>query len=1112
MVNTESPLKELAEFNEIKSDLQKGRGPVLITGCVDSSKAYLAKELSGEDACRLFITYNEVRATQLAEEFACLGEEAAVYPSKDLLFYKADLRGDFLAKSRMNIIKRLGEGKPLTVIAAVDACLERLALPEVIENSVLSLKEGDEIDVVKFEKRLTDMGYERCDLVSAAGEFAVRGGIIDVYPFSMENPVRIELFGEEIDSMRIFDEETQRSVDKTDKISIFPAKEILPVGEAASLFSYFPKERYVFLDEPERLKEKAEGVTAEFQESFIRRKESGLDDETLTLFDYDEIFNEKSLKYKTCAMAGISGKNGGIAFFRAADIQTQNMPSYMGHFEILAQDAAKWKKEKARVLIYAGSVARAKKLVEDMEDYSVSLLYIESGDFKCEKGQIAVIPNKLKKGFGCPIIRFYALSLGDIFEKEKRRERKHKSSEKGLTVAELAALCEGDYVIHENHGIGIYRGTQRIERKGIAKDFIKISYAGNGTLYIPVTQMNLVQKYADADALQKPKLSRLGSGEWTKTKSRVKKAVKEVAVDLVKLYSERLNGKGYKFSPDTLWQKEFEEQFAYEETEDQLKAINETKADMESDKIMDRLICGDVGFGKTEIAIRAAFKAVQDGKQVAYLVPTTVLAQQHYNTFVQRLADYGPNIELLCRFKSPLQQKKTIERVKKGMTDIVIGTHRLLSKDVGFKNLGLLVIDEEQRFGVSDKEKIKEMKAAVDVISLTATPIPRTLHMSLIGIRDMSIIKEAPLERMPIQTYIMEYNSEIVREAIAREMSRGGQVYYIYNKTNTIADVAAKIKELVPEAEVAFAHGKMNERELEKIMLDFINGEIDVLVSTTIVETGIDISNVNTIIIHDADKFGLSQLYQLRGRVGRSNKVAYAFLLYKKDKYIKEQAEKRLKAIRDFTELGSGIRIAMRDLELRGAGNLLGGEQHGHMEAVGYDMYCKLLSDAVKEAKGERKVTEEFETEIDIMTDAYIPEEYIKNDRQRMDAYRRISSIESEDDLRDVFDEMIDRYGDIPIPVQSLSRIALIKKKAHDAYITEIVGTREMIKLTMYPSAPVDGSKIGLLLGQYKGDLRFAYGAQPSFTYVDQRNEITDNISFLEKTEKLIADIDALMV
>ena len=589
----------------------------------------------------------------------------------------------------------------------------------------------------------------------------------------------------------------------------------------------------------------------------------------------------------------------------------------------------------------------------------------------------------------------------------------------------------------------------------------------------------------------------------------VKSAVKEIARDLVELYAARQNQKGYQYSPDTVWQREFEEMFPYEETEDQLSAIEATKKDMESSNIMDRLVCGDVGYGKTEIAIRAAFKAVQDGKQVVYLVPTTILAQQHYNTFTQRMKDYPVRIDLMSRFRSAAEQKKTLEDLRKGMVDILIGTHRVLSSDVVYKDLGLLIIDEEQRFGVAHKEKIKKMKENVDVLTLTATPIPRTLHMSLIGIRSMSVLEEPPMDRIPIQTYVMEYNEEMIREAIHRELARGGQIYYVYNQVKSIQDITDKIAMLVPEANVVYAHGQMRERQLEQIMLDFINGEIDVLVSTTIIETGLDISNVNTIIIHDADRFGLSQLYQLRGRVGRSNRTSYAFLMYKRDKLLREEAEKRLQAIREYTELGSGIKIAMRDLEIRGAGNLLGAQQHGHMEAVGYDLYCKLLNTAVKALKGEMP-EETYETTVDLDIDAYIPSFYIRNEALKLDIYKRISAIENEEEHMDMQDELIDRFGEMPRAVEHLLKIALLKAEAHEAQIVEIDGNKDELKFTMYGKADVDPARIPELIRRYNGLLKFAATDTPYFVYTNKRKEIRDDETLLTSCLTIVRDIKNL--
>ena len=663
-------------------------------------------------------------------------------------------------------------------------------------------------------------------------------------------------------------------------------------------------------------------------------------------------------------------------------------------------------------------------------------------------------------------------------------------------------------MVHEDHGLGIYRGIEKIEQDGIIKDYLKVEYGDGGNLYLPATRLDGIQKYAGSEA-KKPKLNRLGGDQWNKTKTRVKGAVKEIAKDLVQLYAARQDTQGFPYGPDTVWQKEFEEMFPYEETEDQLDAIDATKGDMESRKIMDRLICGDVGYGKTEIALRAAFKAVQDEKQVVYLVPTTILAQQHYNTFVQRMKDFPVRVDLMSRFRTPGQVKKTLEDLKRGLVDIVIGTHRVLSKDVQFKDLGLLIIDEEQRFGVAHKEKIKKLKENIDVLTLTATPIPRTLHMSLVGIRDMSVLEEPPVDRMPIQTYVMEYNDEMVREAINRELSRGGQVYYVYNRVSNIDEVANHIASLVPEASVTFAHGQMHEHELERIMFDFVNGEIDVLVCTTIIETGLDIPNANTMIIQDADRMGLSQLYQLRGRVGRSSRTSYAFLMYRRDKMLREEAEKRLQAIREFTELGSGIKIAMRDLEIRGAGNVLGAEQHGHMEAVGYDLYCKLLNQAVLELKGQRREEDTYETVVDCDIDAYIPTSYIKNEYQKLDIYKRISSIENEEEHMDMQDELMDRFGDIPKPVENLLHVAAIKALAHGAYVTEVNINSQEIRLTMYQKAKLNVAGIPAMVERYRGDLKFHMADEPYFTFIDRRKNQT-TAGMMEQAEELLKQLREL--
>ena len=693
-----------------------------------------------------------------------------------------------------------------------------------------------------------------------------------------------------------------------------------------------------------------------------------------------------------------------------------------------------------------------------------------------------VASGRLGNGFEYPTLKFVVLSEKDIFKERKAKKPKKKSQYSGQKINSLSEISVGDYVVHEKYGLGIYRGMEKIESDGITKDYINIEYKDASNLFVPASQLELIQKYSNLSA-RKPKLNKLGGTEWEKTKSRVRSQVQIAAQDLVKLYAERQAKEGYAYGKDTVWQKEFEELFPYEETEDQLSAIEDTKRDMESHRIMDRLICGDVGYGKTEVAIRAAFKAVMDSKQVVYLVPTTILAQQHYNSFKERMEHYPVEIAMLSRFCTPKEQKRIFDGLKNGTIDIVIGTHKVLSKNIKYKNLGLLIIDEEQRFGVKQKEKIKQLKKDVDVLALSATPIPRTLHMSLAGIRDMSVLEVPPVDRRAIQTYVMEYNEELVREAIERELGRGGQVYYVYNRVNNIDEVAAGLQRLLPNATVEYAHGQMGERQLETIMSGFINKEIDVLVSTTIIETGLDIPNVNTMIIQDAQLFGLSQLYQLRGRVGRSNRTAYAFLMYRRNSILKEEAEKRLKAIREFTDLGSGFKIAMRDLEIRGAGNLLGAEQSGHMESVGYDLYCKMLNEAVLTMKGEQQEVDTFTTSIDLSIDAYIPETYIKSESEKLSWYKRIATIETQEESEDMIEEMTDRYGDTPAPLIRLMDVALLREEAHQAWLLSIEQKGSKILFTMNPRAKVRVEEIDGFLKQYRNKMKIKPEANPVFVF-----------------------------
>ncbi len=1109
-----APLAELADYEEIRKNRTKENGMIQISGCVNTQKIHLLSGIGSGCGYKLVVFSNEEKAKKAYEEYLLFGEETYLYPARDLLFYYADIKGKTLTNRRMEVLRAIAEKKkeePVTVITTMDAFLDGIISPDEIQKNRIHITGEDTVDLTKLEQDLTALGYERESQIEAPGQFAVRGGIIDVFPLAEEMPVRIELWGDEIDSIRMFDAKSQRSIENISEITIYPASEnCFGNNGLVSFLKYFPEnETLLFYDEPHRLQETAETVEAEYTESLKNRADAGMKEEgeeELRVFQTKDIISEMN-RYSGIGLTTLESKCGLFKVRSVYTVQAKGVNPYNNSFELLTRDLKRLKRNGYRVVLLSGSRTRAKRLAEDLRDYDLSSFYSEDMQREVKPGEIMAAYGYASEGYEYPMLKFVVISESDIFGRKKKKKKRKKYE--GQRIQDFAELKPGDYVVHENHGIGVYKGIEEIEVEKIVKDYMKIVYAEGGVLYIPVAQMDLIQKYAGADA-KKPRLNKLGTIQWGKTKSQVKKAVQIVAKDLVELYAVRQQSEGFVYGPDTVWQKEFEEMFPFEETDDQLQAIEDTKHDMESKKIMDRLICGDVGYGKTEIAIRAAFKAVQEGKQVVCLVPTTILAQQHYNTFVQRLKEFPVRIDLLCRFRSAAEQKKTIEDTKKGFVDILVGTHRVLSKDVVFKDLGLLIIDEEQRFGVTHKEKIKKLKENIDVLTLTATPIPRTLHMSLIGIRDMSVLEEAPNERMPIQTYVMEYNDEMVREAITRELARDGQVYYVYNRVNDIADVAGRIQSLVPDANVAFAHGQMKERELEDIMYDFINGDIDVLVSTTIIETGLDIPNANTMIIQDADRFGLSQLYQLRGRVGRSNRMAYAFLLYQRDKLLKEVAEKRLSAIREFTDLGSGIKIAMRDLEIRGAGNLLGEAQSGHMEAVGYDLYCKMLNEAVRQLKGGPEA-ETFTTLIDLNVDAYIPEYYIKNEYQKLDIYKRIAAIESEEELEDMTEELIDRFGDIPKKVQQLLVIASLKSLAHSVYVTAIEQKGEEIRFTMYEKAKIDPSGIPKFLDSYKNDLIFRAEEPPYFLYCRKgRNKKSNTENVLDTVRRILEDLKKL--
>ena len=1107
------PFQQLGIYEELEKRLKKNRGVLLLSGCVDSQKVHAASSLWQGFPRRVILTYSEQKAGEIYEDCRYFDREAVLYQAKDFLFFHADIQGNLLVQQRVRALQALLTKKEVTVITTFDGLMDRLRPLERVKEEILTIGQDSIVEIEALAKKLVRLGYERTGQVEAPGQFAVRGGIVDIFALTEEAPWRIEFWDDEVDSIRSFDAESQRSMENLEEIVIYPAAEPVPgeKEEAVSFLDYFDTEETVFfLDEPTRLLEKGRTVEKEFEESMANRAERGetLPEEARLLYGSEEIVAR--LNRKNCvALCLMEQKAPEWEVKERYQVEARSVNPYNNSFEMLVKDLKRWKREKYSVILMCASGTRAKRLAADLQEQELNSFYCEDPDRVVNPSEIMVVHGSLHRGYEYPLIRFAVLSETDIFGRERKKRKKKKVYE-GQKIQSFSELKPGDYVVHENHGLGIYRGIEKVEVDKVMKDYIKIEYAKGGNLYILATQLEMIQKYAGSDA-RKPKLNRLGGSEWTRTKSRVRGAVQEVAKDLVQLYAARQQKDGYAYGPDTVWQTEFEELFPFEETADQQLAIEATKKDMESTKIMDRLICGDVGYGKTEIAIRAAFKAVQENKQVVYLVPTTILAQQHYNTFVQRMKDFPVRVDLLCRFRTPAEQKKTIADLKKGFVDIVIGTHRVLSSDVEFKDLGLLIIDEEQRFGVAHKEKIKKLKENIDVLTLTATPIPRTLHMSLIGIRDMSVLEEAPQDRLPIQTYVMEYDSEMVRAAISRELGRGGQVYYVYNRVNNIAEVTAQIAELVPEANVAFAHGQMKEHELEKIMYDFISGEIDVLVSTTIIETGLDISNVNTMIIHDADNLGLSQLYQLRGRVGRSTRTAYAFLMYRKDKMLKEVAEKRLGAIREFTELGSGFKIAMRDLEIRGAGNLLGEQQHGHMQAVGYDLYCKMLNEAVKEEKGTALPEDSFETMVDMELDAYIPDTYIRNESQKLDIYKRIAGIESREECEDMQDELLDRFGDLPRPVQNLLAVADLKVKAHHVYVKELVERPDEIRLVLYEKARLNPAAFPAFIESFGGRMKFVTGEKPALYYRRKKNSRGEETDAMKLLGEILENMQALL-
>jgi transcription-repair coupling factor (superfamily II helicase) len=1110
------------DIQAIIQSLEEGLGEQLIAGLSGSARSVLAAVLHEQKQYPLLIvTHNLYQAQKVYDDLVNLlpSEQIFLYPANDLIASELGTASPELRAQRIDVLNYWSHQSKGIIVTPISGLRKILPPKELWQRSQLTFKVGEEVELDEQLMKLVSLGYERVGMVASPGEFSIRGGIIDIYPLTEELPVRIELFDTEIDSIRTFTIENQRSQKRMDQVTIGPAVETIFTDEdlqrginllekglsetvkkvkdpavkekilehvgqeleqlkqgsipehifkylslfyekPTSLLDYVPDETVVILDETTRIHETSDQLDKEEA------------DWITDLLSAGEIVHNVMLSQKLSNLIGKTNKRRiYLSLFlkhipftnpkNIINISCKSMQQFYGQMNLLKNEIDRWLKSNTAVVMLGADQERVEKLERVLADYDIQASVLSS-DSDIVQGKVQILEGDLQAGFELPMHKLAILTEEELFKKRIKKTQRRQKLSNAERIKSYSELNVGDYVVHVNHGIGKYMGIETLEINGIHKDYIHIKYEGSDKLYVPVEQIDQVQKYVGSEG-KEPKLYKLGGNEWKKVKKKVESSVQDIADDLIKLYAEREASKGYAFSPDGDMQRAFEASFPYQETEDQLRSIQEIKRDMESERPMDRLLCGDVGYGKTEVAIRAAFKAISDGKQVAFLVPTTILAQQHYETIRERFQDYPINIGLLSRFRTRKQLQETIKGLKNGTIDIVVGTHRLLSKDVTYKDLGLLIIDEEQRFGVTHKEKIKQMKTNVDVLTLTATPIPRTLHMSMLGVRDLSVIETPPENRFPVQTYVVEYNPVLIREAIERELARDGQVYFLYNRVEDIERKAEEIAMLVPDARVTFAHGKMNENELEAVILSFLEGEYDVLVSTTIIETGVDIPNVNTLIVHDADKMGLSQLYQLRGRVGRSSRVAYAYFTYRKDKVLTEVAEKRLQAIKEFTELGSGFKIAMRDLSIRGAGNLLGAQQHGFIDSVGFDLYSQLLKEAIEERKGAGQEKEKaFEVEINVDIDAYIPDHYISDGRLKIEMYKRFRSIETLEDVEELQDEMIDRFGDYPEEVAYLFKIAELKVYAKLNFVESIIQAKQNVTILLSEKASetIDGARL----------------------------------------------------
>ena len=1126
-------LEENKKFQELTKQISK-TGPIAISGLVDVEKLHVLAGIFNETKRPMvLVTYNEIQARKLYQDLKKLIKQTYFFPKKEITSYDYVAQSKEIEYKRIDVLNKMYLAKkqkePIIIVTTIEAVMQKMVAKDTLYQNVIDFEVGKTYLLDGIKEKLVGLGYERSDLIENKGQFSIRGGIVDV-GLSEKIGVRIEFWGDEVDSIRFFQISSQRSTEMLKEITIFPAHELIvqDLSEAvkniqekypeeiedielikngdyiskinkyfnefyenqASFLDYMSDEYLLLLDEKSKINQRKTNIIEDNNKliASLIEKEKFVPEaiENISKFEYN--FEEKQIIYLE--------QNDSIKNIQKYYFETREINFYNLQLDLLLADIVTYQKNKKKVVLLAGNEISAKKLCDILKENQINYKHEQEAE-NVKPGEIIVTIGGFSSGFENYDLNLIVVSLQNNFEEPVKRKKKLSSTFKDSEKIVFADLKPGDIVVHQTHGIGQFIGVNTITADGVTKDYIKIKYRNDDILYVPTNSLDSVRKYIGGGDNSSPRLNKLGGKEWSATTSKVKKNLEAVAKDLIELYAKRQKIKGFSFSPDTPWQKQFEDSFPYTETDDQLRCIQDVKKDMEKPQPMDRLLCGDVGYGKTEVAIRAAFKAVMDQKQVAYLVPTTILANQQYEEFKTRMQEFAINVELLNRFKTKNEQDEIIKKLKLGEVDVVVGTHRLLSEDVNFKDLGLLIIDEEHRFGVKDKEKIKKLRTNIDVLTMTATPIPRTLHMSIVGVRDMSVIYEPPHNRKPVQTYVLEYDQEVITEAITKEIERGGQVFYLFNQVEGIEKKANEISMLVPEAKVGFAHGKMSGRELEEIMESFINHEINVLVCTTILESGIDIPNANTIIVENADRLGLAQLYQIRGRVGRSDKQAYAYITYKRDKLLSEVADKRLKAIKEFTEFGSGFKIAMRDLEIRGAGSMLGEMQHGHMEQVGYDTYCKLLDEVIKEMQG-IEVVEEQDVQIDLAVSSYIPDNFIENSSQKIEIYQNIALCRTEEELQNVIDEVIDRYGRLPKELENLIDIARIKQLARKANILKIA-QRENGIVFYFVKEKIKPEMVNTLITKYPMLVKFSNAVEP---YVTLR--IKENENIIEKAKEFL--------